>query len=146
MGKSRPVMTSDTIDFKLNRMRLHEGDRIFNATTLEPYVDSNRLEVLQYLQKENKLQDTTLLPGQSLNGTVAFRVNSLYNISFLLKYDTTTVTSASFEKSIEALRTSEHFNYFVALEDFHILIAGKWMVWALMIQYLRTIAVHGRTG
>jgi hypothetical protein len=109
---------SDTIDFKLDGLHLQEGDRIFNATTLEPYVDSSRLEVLQDLQKENKLQDTTLLPGQSLNGTVAFRVDSLYNESFLLKYYTTTVTSASFEKSIEALRTSEHFNYFVALGRF----------------------------
>ncbi len=108
---------SDTIDFKLDGLHLQEGDRIFNATTLEPYVDSSRLEVLQYLQKENKLQDTTLLPDQSLNGTVVFRVDSLYNESFLLKYYTTNVTS-SFGKSIEALRTSEYFNYFVALGRF----------------------------
>jgi len=106
---------SNTIDFNLNRLRLHEGDRIFNTSTLEPYGGSSLLEVLQGLEKENKLQDATLLPGQSLNGTVAFRVNSLYNKSFLLKYDTTTVTSASFEKTIDALEAAEYFNYSVAL-------------------------------
>jgi hypothetical protein len=70
---------------------------------------------LRDLEKENKIHDTTLLPGQSLNGTVVFRVNSLYNKYFLLMYNTTPVTSASFEKSIEALRTAEHFNYSIAL-------------------------------
>jgi hypothetical protein len=70
---------------------------------------------LQDLEKENKIQDTTLLPGQSFNGIVAFRVNSLYNKSFLLKYNTMTVNSASFLKSIEALEAAEYFNYSIAL-------------------------------
>ena len=104
---------STPIDFKLTRLHLRDGDRIFNTTTLEPY-GSWSLEVLQELESENKLQDTILLPGQTLNGTVAFRVNSLYNKSFLLKYNTTTVTS-SFEKSIDALEAAEYFNYSVAL-------------------------------
>ncbi|MCZ7405806.1 MAG: hypothetical protein O8C67_12895, partial [Candidatus Methanoperedens sp.] len=99
------------LDFRLNDLRLHDGDRI-NTTALEPY---GILDVLRDLENENKLQDTTLLPGQSLNGIVVFRVNSLYNESFLLMYNTTPVTSASFEKSIEALRTAEKFNYSVAL-------------------------------
>ncbi|MCZ7385220.1 MAG: hypothetical protein O8C63_10805 [Candidatus Methanoperedens sp.] len=102
---------SNGLEFKLNDLRLHDGDRI-NTTALEPY---GILDVLRDLENENKLQDTTLLPGQSLNGTVAFRVNSLYNESFLLMYNKTPVTSASFEKSIEALRTAEKFNYSVAL-------------------------------
>jgi hypothetical protein len=108
---------STTLDFKLNDLRLHEGDRIFNAT-LEPCLlcGSNLLDVLQDLEKENKIHDTTLLPGQSLNGTVVFRVNSLYNKSFLLMYNTTPVTCASFDKSIEALQTAEHFNYSTALD------------------------------
>ncbi|MCX9012693.1 MAG: DUF4352 domain-containing protein [Candidatus Methanoperedens sp.] len=107
---------SDLLYFKLNNLRLYEGDRMFNTTSLEPYnKNSSLLEVLQDLEKENKLQDTTLLPGQSLNGAVAFRVNSLYNKSFLLKYNTTNVTSASFEKSIKALEAAEYFNYSVAL-------------------------------
>ncbi len=106
---------SGPLYFKLNGLRLHEGDRIFNTSTLEPNGGSSLLEVLQGLENENKLQDTTLLPGQSLNGTVAFRVNSLYNKSFLLKYNTTIVTSVSFEKSIKALAAAEYFNYSVAL-------------------------------
>ncbi len=107
---------STTLDFKLKDLRLQEGDRIFNAT-LEPYwLDvSGVSEVLRDLEKENKIHDTTLLPGQSLTGTVVFRVNSLYDESILLMYNTTPVTSASFEKSIEALRTAEHFNYTTAL-------------------------------
>lgn len=107
---------SGSIYVKLNGLRLHEGDRIFNITILEPYnKNSSLLEVLQDLENENKIQDTILLPGQSLNGTVAFRVNSLYNKSFLLKYNTTNVTSASFGKSIEALEEAEYFNYSAAL-------------------------------
>jgi hypothetical protein len=105
----------DPLYFKLNGLRLHEGDRIFDTAALEPNGGSSLLEVLQGLEKESKLQDTILLPGQSLNGTVAFRVNSMYNKSFLLKYSTTIVTSASFEKSIKALEAAEYFDYSVAL-------------------------------
>ncbi|NJD51852.1 MAG: DUF4352 domain-containing protein [Candidatus Methanoperedens sp.] len=108
---------SKTIDFKLKDLNLHEGDRTFNTTTLEPYDNPYYLQVLRDLQHENKLQDTTLFPGQSLDGSVAFHVNSLYNKSFLLKYNTTPVTSASFEKSIEALKAAEYFNYSAALGE-----------------------------
>ncbi len=106
---------SSPLYFKLNELRMHEGDLIFNTSTLEPFDGSSLLEVLQDLENEDKLQDATLLPGQTLNGTVVFRVNSLYNKSFLLKYKTTTVTSASFEKTIDALEAAEYFNYSVAL-------------------------------
>ncbi len=106
---------SSPLYFNLNGLCLHEGARIFNTTALEPYGNPYHLQVLRDLEKENKLQDTTLLPGQILNGIVAFRVNSLYDESFLLTYNATPVTSASFEKSIEALRAAEFFNYSVAL-------------------------------
>jgi hypothetical protein len=105
---------STSIDFKLTRLHLRDGDQIFNTTTLEPH-GSRLLEVLDDFERENKIHDTVLLPGQILNGSVVFRVNSLYNESFLLMYNTTHITSESFEKSIEALRTAEHFNYSVAL-------------------------------
>ncbi len=106
---------SGPLYFKLDGLHLHEGDRIFNVTPLELYdKNSSLLEVLQDLEKENKLQDATLLPGETLNGTAAFRVNSLYNESFLLMYNSTPVTSALFDKSIEALRAAEGFNYSVA--------------------------------
>ncbi len=72
---------------------------------------SSFIEVLSDLEKETKLEDTTLSPGQTINGSVVFQVNSLYNKSFLLMYNETPITSASFEKSIEALSTAERYNY-----------------------------------
>jgi hypothetical protein len=82
---------------------------------LEPYDNSRLLEVLEDLKRETKIQDTIILPGQTLNGSLVLRVNSLYNESFLLKYNATPVSSKFFEKTIEALRTVESFNYSVAL-------------------------------
>ncbi len=104
----------DSVNFTTKELRLQEGDRVFNITTLPPY-DSNLVEVLSGIEKENKIQDTTLFSGQSLSGTVVFRVDSLYNKSFLLTYNTTPITSSFFEKSIETLSTAESFNYSVAL-------------------------------
>jgi hypothetical protein len=67
------------------------------------------------LERENKMQDTVLLPAQILNGIVIFQVNSLYNESFKLMYNITPVTSDSYEKSIKALRVAEDFKYSIAL-------------------------------
>lgn len=103
----------DSFYFTIKELRLHEGDKIFNTTTIPPY-DSNLVEVLSDLEKENKIQDTTLLPGQTIHGSVVFRVDSLYNKSFLLIYNTTPITSTYFEKSIDALWKAEHFNYSIA--------------------------------
>ncbi|NJD54727.1 MAG: hypothetical protein FIB07_17945 [Candidatus Methanoperedens sp.] len=105
---------SSPIFFKLDGLRLHEGDRMFKTESLEPF-NSRSIEVLYDNEIETKLQDTTLLPGQTVNGTVTFHVNSLYNESFLLVYNTTPVTSTSFGKSFEALWKAEHFNYQVVL-------------------------------
>jgi len=102
------------IDFRLARLHLLHGDKIFNSTSLKSYGES-QLKVLYDLERENKMQDTVLLPGQILNGLVVFRVNSLYNESFMLMYNTTSVTSESYEKSIKALRIAEGFKYSVAL-------------------------------
>ena len=104
----------DSFYFTTKELRLQEGDKIFNTTTLPPY-DSNLVEVLSDLEKENKIQDTALLPGQIVHGSVVFRVDSLYNKSFLLIYNTTPITSTSSEKSIDALWKAEHFNYSIAL-------------------------------
>lgn len=67
------------------------------------------------LKKENKIEDTTLYPNQTVSGDVVFRINSSYNKSFILMYNATALTSASFEKSLEALMKAEDFNYSVAL-------------------------------
>ena len=105
---------SKNLDFKLSELHIRDGDQIFNTTILDPYSLYEKrpyLEVLSTSKKETKIADTTLLPGQTINGSVIFQVNSLYNESFLLMYNETPVPSASFEKSIEALRTAERYNY-----------------------------------
>jgi len=106
---------SDVIDFKANDLHLRAGDQLFNTTTRKLY-NSSLLEVLEDLGNENRIEDTTLSlsPGQTVNGSVVFCVDSLYDRSFLLMYDATPVTSASFEESLEALEAAERFDYSVA--------------------------------
>ncbi len=106
---------SDAIDFKANDLHLHAGDQLFNTTTRKLY-NSSMLEVLEDLGNENRIEDTTLSlsPGQTVNGSVVFCVDSLYDRSFLLIYNATPVTSASFEESLEALEAAERFDYSVA--------------------------------
>jgi len=109
---------SEPLFFKLNDLRLHDGYRIFNATASDISYGGGygiNLEVIKELENENKIQDTILTPGKTLNGTIVFSVDSLYDESFLLMYNAMPVTSASFEKSIKALRAAEHFNYSIAL-------------------------------
>ena len=53
----------------------------------------------------------SLSPGQTVNGSVIFCVDSLYDRSFLLMYGATPVTSASFEERLEALEASERFDH-----------------------------------
>ncbi len=65
------------------------------------------------LGNENRIEDMTLSlsPGQTVNGSVVFCVESLYDGSFLLMYNATPVTSASFEESLEALEAAERFDH-----------------------------------
>ena len=100
---------SNNLDFKLNELHVRDGNHMFNTTTIEPFSYTN--EILSDLEKETKLEDTTLSPGQTINGSVIFQVNSSYNESFLLNYNKTPITSSSFIKSTEALRTAEQYNY-----------------------------------
>jgi hypothetical protein len=96
------------------------GDQIFNTTNIfnttigpeSPF--SYRNSILSDFKKETKIEDITLFPGQTVNRSVIFPVNSLYNKSFLLMYKATPITSASFEKSIETLRIAERFDYSTA--------------------------------
>jgi len=103
---------SDAITFKANDLHLRTGGRVFNTTTRKLY-NSSLLDVLADLGKENRIEDTTLSlsPGQTVNGSVVFCVDSLYDRSFLLMYGATPVTSASFEESLEALEAAERFDY-----------------------------------
>ena len=103
---------SDTIYFKANDLRLRAGGQVCNTTTRKLY-HSILFEVLVDLRNENRIEDTTLSlsPGQTVNGSVVFCVDSLYDPSFLLMYNATPVTSASFEESLEALEAAERFDY-----------------------------------
>jgi hypothetical protein len=103
---------SDATDFKVNDLHLRAGDQLFNTTTRKLY-NSSLLEVLEDLGNENRIEDMTisLSPGQTVNGSVVFCVDSLYDRSFLLMYNATPVTSASFEESLEALEAVERFDY-----------------------------------
>jgi len=113
---------SKNLDFRLSDLNLHTGDNIFNVKT-EPEnldsdldmlsQDSDLLDVLSDLEKETKIKDTTISPGQTINGSIIFQVTSLYNESFLLIYNETPVSSTSFERSIEALKLAESYDYSV---------------------------------
>jgi hypothetical protein len=111
---------SSNLDFKLNEFHVRAGDQIFNTTNIfnttigpeSPF--SYRNSILSDFKKETKIEDITLFPGQTVNRSVIFPVNSLYNKSFLLMYKATPITSASFEKSIETLRIAERFDYSTA--------------------------------
>ena len=103
---------SDTIIFKANDLHLRAGDQLFNTTTRKLH-SSNRQGVLADLGNENRIENMTLplSAGQTVNGSVVFCVESLYDGSFLLMYGATPVTSASFEESLEALEVAERFDY-----------------------------------
>jgi hypothetical protein len=103
---------SNNFDFKLNELHLRDKDSIFNATAKPEVFEHYTLDVLSDPHlNANKIKDTTLLPGQTINVTVFFQVNSPYNESFSLIYNETPVSSISFEKSIKALKTAENFDY-----------------------------------
>lgn len=103
-----------SFNFKVNELHLSAGDQIFNATILEQPECSGILDVMADLEKENKIKNATIFPGQAINGIVVFRVDSLYNKSFQLMYNNAPVMSPYFEKSIEAIAIAEHFNYSIA--------------------------------
>jgi hypothetical protein len=99
--------------FKLNELYVRNGDQIFNIT-VEPEGLDYSLDVFSDHQNTDKIEDMTLFPGQTINGSVFFQVNSLYDESFSLMYKETPISSTSFEKSIKALKTAENFDYSTA--------------------------------
>ncbi len=102
---------SKNLYFKLNELNLLDGNYKFNPTIEPESQYSYRNEILSDFEKETRIEDTTLSPGQAINGSVTFQVNSLYNESFILMYNGTLIPSASFEKNIKALRIAESYNY-----------------------------------
>jgi len=93
---------------------LHLGDSILDQTTLK--FNAQQWSGLSKIPEiENTINNTTLLPGQIINGSVVFSAGSLYERSFYLMYNTTPVDLSSFEKSMEALTIAELFNYSITV-------------------------------
>ena len=105
---------SKSFDLRSNEFNLRSGGKIFKQTTIvsKPFdmVGSSYISRI-----ENEMNDMTLLPGQTINGSVIFGVNSPPDISFLLMYNMTPVDLASFGKSLDAIKAAELFNYSIAL-------------------------------
>jgi uncharacterized protein YlzI (FlbEa/FlbD family) len=97
---------SNTLNFSSHYLHLVTGDEIFNTTI-------NYSEELFY-QLNPIEENATILPGQTINGSIVFQVNSPTNKSLLLLYNSTPLILPSFEKSIEAQTTAELFNYSIA--------------------------------
>ena len=93
----------NTLNFTIYDMHLRIGDQIFNITPIEllpPYPQFNLMA-----------ESATISPGQNLTGCIIFQVNSFYDKSFQLMYNSTPIISESFERTVEALTISENFNY-----------------------------------
>jgi hypothetical protein len=106
---------SKAFDLRSDEFNLRSGDRIFKQTAIV----SKAFDWvgLSYISRiENEMNDTTLLPGQTINGSVIFGVSSPYDTSFLLMYNMTPVDFASFGKSLDAIKAAELFNYSIALD------------------------------
>lgn len=101
----------DPINFSMDNFHVYSGDQVFNTTNLTEPEIVDPSDLLHNLEIENKSSNNiTLLPDQTLRRYVVFKVNN-HEMPFLLKYNTTTITSTSFEKSLVALTTAEYFNY-----------------------------------
>ena len=71
------------------------------------------------IENENTLNDSHLLPHQTLEGNIIFQVDNyttLFHRSFSLRYNTTPLPSTSYEKSLEALTVAEQFDYSIAFD------------------------------
>ncbi|TFH41112.1 MAG: DUF4352 domain-containing protein [ANME-2 cluster archaeon] len=94
---------SKTFNFTIYDMHLLMGDQMFNSTPVELREINPPFNLIA--------ESASLSPGQNLTGCIIFQVNSSYDKSFQLMYNSTPVISESFESTVEALTISEHFNY-----------------------------------
>jgi hypothetical protein len=112
---------TNTLDFSINKLQLHTGGQVFapaypGTTLIYP---GDFTYVLSEMEKENRLNDTLLLPHQILEGIVIFQVDNyttLFDRSFSLRYNATPIRSTSYEKSFEALTIAEQFDYSIAFD------------------------------
>jgi len=114
---------TNTLNFCINKLQLHARDQVFTPT--DPGIIFRYPKAWRYvpseIEKENRLNNTLSLlhPNQTLKGIVIFKVDNyttLFDRSFSLSYNTTSIPSTSVEKSLEALRVAEHFDYSIAFK------------------------------
>ena len=104
-------------NFSINNLQLHTGNQVF--TPADPGTIHFMRWVSSEIEKENRLNDTLLHPDQTLEGIVIFQVDdytTLFDRSFSLRYNTTSIPSTSYEKSLEALTVAEQFDYSIAFD------------------------------
>ena len=113
------IKNNDTnaLNFSINKLQLHTGNQVF--TPADPGIIHFMGWVSSEIENENRLNDTLLHPDQTLEGIVIFQVDNyttLFDRSFLLRYNTTSIPSTSYEKSLEALTVAEQFDYSIAFD------------------------------
>ena len=115
------IKNNDTnaLNFSINKLQLHTGNQVFIPADPGTILKSQGW-VFSEIENEIRLNDTLLHPDQTLKGIVIFQVDNyttLFDRSFSLRYNTTSITSTSYEKSLEALTVAEQFDYSI---PFHI--------------------------
>ena len=113
------IKNNDTnaLNFSINKLQLHTGNQVF--TPADPGIIQFMGWVSSEIENENRLNDTLLHPDQTLEGIVIFQVDNyttLFDRSFSLRYNTTSIPSTSYEKSLEALTVAEQFDYSIAFD------------------------------
>jgi hypothetical protein len=108
---------TNTLNFSINKLQLHTGNQVFTPAEPGTILKYFKGWVFLEIENEKRLNDTLLLPHQTLEGIVIFQVDNyttLFDISFSLRYNTAPIPSTSYEKSLEALTVAEQFNYSIA--------------------------------
>ena len=110
---------TNTLNFSINKLQLHTGNQVFTPADPDTILKYFRGWVFSEIENEIRLNDTHMLPHQTLEGIVIFQVDNyttLFDRSFSLMYNTTPIPSTSFEKSLEALTVAEQFDYSIAFD------------------------------
>ena len=114
---------TNTFNFSINKLQLHTGNQVFTPADPGTFTQSlgcrSCMWVFLEIEKEKRLNDTQMLPYQTLEGIVIFQVDNyttLFDRSFSLRYNTTPIPSTSYEKSLEALTIAEQFDYSIAFD------------------------------
>lgn len=99
---------SDTYRFIFSKLCLNSG----KGPSIPAFMD----KISNYPIDEIRLGDISLLPGQITEGYAVYNVDSMYNKSFLLMYNSKPISLASFENSVLSIEKADLFDYSIAME------------------------------